>query len=198
MALSATVVPPLGLVVHHRYLDGTARDLSGHGNDGRRAPAAASAGPDLTVFDGQATRVVVFPSPTLQALGAVRVAARILVEELGDRRTIVEGYLAFAFTLEANGALAAGVLSAARWHSVTSAPGAVPLNRWIDVGFVYDGRDTALLSVDGTVVGSSYVPLGPVAGVQWPYGLNIGAWPDGDLRVFKGKIAEVRLWRAAS
>jgi len=197
VALSVTVVPPLGLVVHHRYMDGTARDLSGHGNDGQRAPAGATDSSDLTVFDGHATRVVVFPSPSLAALGAVRVQARILVEELGDRRTIVEGYLAFAFALEADGALAAGVLSSARWHSVTSAPGSVPLNQWVEVAFVYDGRDTALLSVDGTVVGSSYVPLGPVAGVQWPYGLNIGAWPDGDLRVFKGKIAEVRVWRAA-
>jgi len=193
--VSETGVPPLDLVVHHRYTDGTPADLSGHGNDGHRLGAAPGG---VDVFDGATTRVVVFPSPALQPLGAVQVRARVMVEELGDRRTIVEGYLAFALGVEANGALAAGVLSAGRWHSVTSAPGAVPVGEEVDVGFLYDGRDTALLTIDGAVVGSSYVPLGPVAGVQWPYGLNIGAWPDADLRVFKGRIAEVRLWRTAS
>jgi hypothetical protein len=31
--------------------------------------------------------------------------------------------------------------------------------------------------------------------VGWPFGLNIGAWPDKDRRVFKGRIDEVKLWR---
>lgn len=190
-----TVAPPLELVVHHRYGDGTARDLSGYENHGHRLPAAA--GDDVATFDGRATRVVVFPSDSLDGLGAVRVRARILVEQLGDRRTIVEGYLAFAFGVEADGALAGSVLTGFRWDGVSTGPGAVPLGRWVDVGFVYDGRDTAVLTVDGAVVASRYVPLGTVGGVQWPYGLNIGAWPDGDLRVFHGKIAEVWLWKLA-
>ncbi len=200
LSVTASVAPPLELVVHHRYRDGTAHDLSGHANDGHRLAVAEGghSDDDATRFDGRSTRVVVLPSPSLDRLGAVRVRARILVEELGDRRTIVEGYLAFAFAVEADGALTAGVLSHFRWRTVTSPPGAVPLNQWVDVAFAYDGRDTALLTVGTTVVGTSYVPLGPVAGVQWPYGLNVGAWPDGDLRVFKGNIAEVWLWRLAT
>jgi hypothetical protein len=187
------VAVSLDLVVHHRYTDGTAADLSGYGNDGHAFESRA----DLSAFDGQSTRLVVFPAPSLDALGAVRARARILVEELGDRRTIVEGYLAFAFGVEADGALAASVLTAHRWDGVRSAPGAVPLNRWIDVACTYDGRDTSLLTVDGAVVATRCLPLGRVAGVQWPYGLNVGAWPDGNLRVFKGRIAELWLWREA-
>ena len=186
--------------MHHRYRAGTATDLSGHGNDGHRIaprPGDGSAGQDPSVFDGVATRVVVPPAPSLDALGAVRVRARVLVEELGDRRTIAEGYLAFAFGVEADGALAGSVLTGFQWDGVTSAPGAVPLGRWVELAFTYDGRDTALLSVDGEVVAARHLPLGRVAGVRWPYGLNVGAWPDGDLRVFKGRIAEVWLWRLA-
>lgn len=190
-----TVAPPLELVVHHRYAAGTARDLSGYDNHGYRLPAPAGGPDDATVFDGRSTRVVVFPSASLAGLGAVRARARIFVEQLGDRRTIVEGYLAFAFGVEADGALAGAVLTGFRWDGVTSDPGAVPVGRWVDVAFAYDGRDTTVLTVDGTIVASRCLPLGRVAGVQWPYGLNIGAWPDGDLRVFHGKIAEVWVWK---
>jgi hypothetical protein len=190
--------PALELVVHHRYTSGSTRDLSGYDNDGYRVPDTGDAtGNDATAFDGRATRVVVFPSASLEVLGAVRARARIYVEELNDRRTIVEGYLAFAFAVEADGALTGSVLTDFTWDSVTTTPGAVAPNRWVDVAFTYDGRDTAMLSVDGEVVASRYVPLGPVGGPRWPYGLNIGAWPDGNLRVFKGKIAEVWLWKHA-
>lgn len=188
-----TVAPFFELVVHHRYTEGTTADLSGYGHVGSRLPPDH----DVTAFDGHSTRVVVFPTTSLEALGAVRVRARIFVERLGDRRTIVEGYLAFAFAVEADGALAGSVLTGFRWDGVTSAPGTVPVGRWVDVAFVYDGRDTTVLTVDGETVATRYLPLGRVGGVQWPYGLNIGAWPDGDLRVFHGKIGEVWVWKEA-
>ncbi len=196
--VAVMVAPPLELVVHHRYTAGTARDLSGHDNHGYRLPAPPGRpDDDATVFDGRSTRVVVFPSSSLAGLSAVRARARIFVERLGDRRTIVEGYLAFAFGVEPDGALAAAVLTGFRWDGVTTGPGAVPVGRWVDVGFVYDGRDTTVLTVDGEIVASRHLPLGRVGGVQWPYGLNVGAWPDGDLRVFHGRIAEVWVWKQA-
>lgn len=181
------------LVVHHRYAAGTA-DLSGHGNNGHRIPAGAPTA-DATVFDGNSTRVVVFPSASLSELGGVRVRATISVEELGDRRTIVEGYLAFSLSVEPDGALNGGVYTGMNWHVLVTPAGTVPLHRSLDVGFVYDGCDTSMLSIDGAVVATRYAPLGPVGGVEWPYGLNIGAFPDGNLRVFKGTIGEVWLWK---
>ena len=117
------------------------------------------------------------------------------LDRLGDRRTIVEGYLAFAFVVEPDGALGAGVYTGYQWDEVRTNAAVIPVRRWVEVEFIYDGRDTASLSLGGRPVAARYVPLGGVGSVEWPYGLNIGAWPDRDLRVFDGSIAEVRLWR---
>jgi hypothetical protein len=190
--------PRFELVVHHDYASGSTADLSGHGNHGYRSAADdVMADRDLATFDGRSTRVVVLPSNTLADLRGVRMRVRMRLDRLGDRRTIIEGYLAFAFVVDPDGALAGGVYTAYRWDEVRTPAAAVPLGRWVDVEFVYDGRDTASLSLDGTPVASRYVPLGTVGSVEWPYGLNVGAWPDRDLRVFDGSIAEVRLWRLA-
>jgi hypothetical protein len=181
------------LVIHHDYTSGGCADLSGHANDGHRLPE----GSDPAVFDGQHTRVVVLPTAGLADLGGIRVKARVWLDELGDRRTIMEGYLAFCFAIEPDGALVGSTYADLRWQEITTAPGAVPLREWVDVTFGYDGRDTATLSV-GDAVTTRYAPLGRVGGVQWPYGLNIGSWPDHDLRVFSGRIAQVWLWRTRS
>jgi hypothetical protein len=195
---AARPVPKFELVVHHDYASGSTADLTGHENHGYRVAKGDDAeSADRATFDGRSTRVVVFPSMTLTRLRGIRIRARVWLERLGDRRTIMEGYLAFAFVVDPDGALAAGVYTDSRWDEVRTPPGAVPLRRWVDVGFVYDGRDTAVLFLDGQVAASRYVPLGRVGSVEWPYGLNIGAWPDRDLRVFDGKIAEVWLWRLA-
>jgi len=185
----------LELVVHHRYADGSGVDLSGRENHGYRV-ASSEASP-FSTFDGAGTRVVVLPASDLTNLGAVRVRARMRLDRLGDRRTIMEGYLAFAFLVEPDGALTGSVYTDGRWDDVRTAPGAVELGRFVDVAFTYDGIDTALLSVDGAIVAARYVPLGRVGSVRWPYGISVGAWPDGDLCVFVGEIAEVWLWRGA-
>ena len=183
------------LVVHHRYTEG-ATDLSGQGNHGHRLPSRPDGGDaDGFAFDGRHSRVVVFPAPSLQELGGVRVRARVRVDRLGDRRTIVEGYLAFVLSVEPDGALAGGIYSGDQWHTLVSPPATIPLGRWIDVAFTFDGRDTASLSVDGVVVASRCAPLGRVGSIEWPFGLNVGAWPDQDLRVLDGRIAELWLWR---
>jgi hypothetical protein len=182
------------LVLRHDYTAGAASDDSGFGNDGH-AFGDPAFGPDGLAFDGRRTRVAVPPSPSLSRLPGVRVSARVRVDELGERRTIIEGYLAFAVVVEEDGALNGGVYTAERWDGAVSAPGVVPLGRWVELAFLYDGRDTAMLCLDGTTVGSRLLPMGPIGGVAWPYGVSIGAWPDQDLRVFSGAISRVELWR---
>jgi hypothetical protein len=182
------------LVVHHRYASGSA-DLSGHRNDGHRSPATGDE-TSLEVFDGLRSRIVTFPSPSLTALGGLRASARICLEELGQRRTIMEGYLAFALFMESDGALGGSILSG-EWSGLTSPPESVPLGRWTEVSYLYDGRDTSALAIDGKIVAVTAEPFGAVGDIAWPYGLNTGAWPDANLRVFKGRIAEVKLWRLA-
>jgi Concanavalin A-like lectin/glucanases superfamily len=182
------------LVLRHDYTTWGAADGSGLGNHGHTFGDPAF-GPDGLAFDGQRTRVAVPPSPTLAGLSGVRVSARLRVDELGERRTVIEGYLAFAVVVEEDGGLSGGVYTAERWDGAASAPGIVPLGRWVEVTFVYDGRDTAMLWLDGVAVGSRLLPMGPIGGVAWPYGVSIGAWPDQDLRMFRGVISRVELWR---
>jgi len=184
------------LVVHHCYTSGSAADLSGYANHGYPSSAevlpAADGG---LVLDGRSSRVVAFPSASLTDLRSLRVRARVTVDELGDRRTVAEGYLAFSFSVEPDASLAGAVYTGARWHGVRSAPGTVPTERWVDVAFSYDGQDTLSLAVDGRLVGTRFAPIGAVDSIHWPYGLNIGAWPDQDLRVFSGRMAKLWLWR---
>ncbi|GAA3446533.1 LamG-like jellyroll fold domain-containing protein [Planomonospora venezuelensis] len=187
------MTPGFELVVHHRYGSGSCADLSGYANDGHAT--AGTAGAEGMPFDGRSTRVVVFPALSLTDLGGIRARARVQVDELDDRRTIMEGYLSFSFSVEPDGALSGSVYTGLEWHLIRTGPGVVPRHRWIDVGFVYDGRDSASLSLDGRVVASRHADFGRMGGVEWPYGLNIGAWPDEAARVFSGRMAEVWLWR---
>ena len=84
---------------------------------------------------------------------------------------------------------------ASRSVGIPSAPNAVPLRRWFEAVFVYDGVDTCTLHLDDEPCAAEFVPLGSVRGIAWPYGVSVGAWPDADKRVFAGRIEEVRLWR---
>lgn len=200
------------LVIHHRYTTGSSADLSGNDNHGHRSagvgtaaasPATAEAGtetplpadPDGFAFDGQSTRVIVLPSPSLTDFRGVRVRARVRPDSFEDRRTIVEGYLAFSFFFDADGALTGSVYTGTQWHEITTPPSLVPPGSWVDVAFTYDGRDTTSLSLDGEVVTTHLAALGSVNSVAWPYGLNIGAWPDQDAGLFNGRIAELWVWR---
>jgi hypothetical protein len=186
-------MPASELVVHHKYASGSCDDLSGHGNHGHTTAVPRS--PDGIVFDGHSTRVVVFPSSSLAGLGGIRARARVCVDELGDRRTIMEGYLAFSFSAEPDGALAGSILTGQEWHEIRTPPSTVPLHRWVDVSYSYDGTDSAAISLDGRIVAAQYANLGSIGAIDWPYGLNIGAWPDDATRVFCGRMTEVWLWR---
>jgi hypothetical protein len=198
-------VPKLTLVLHHRYGYGArAIDLSGHDNHGQvvRASEPASAVEQRVAdghglrFDGVATRVVVPPSPSLESLGAVRVDVRLLLEAGGHRRTIVEGFLAISFFVEPDGRLAGTTYTGHHWYGAYSNAPVVPTDHSVDLSFVYDGLTTSILRVDGRIVAVTERPIGPVSGVAWPFGLNIGGWPDADRRMFQGVIYELKIWRA--
>jgi len=187
-----------GLVLHHRYGNPEPHDLSGHGNYGY-ATAGRAMGRDGQLtgrqFDGVASRIYVRPSTTLTRPGGLRADVSVLVEELGHRRTLIEGYLSFALFVEGDGAIGAGIYRYKEWSGVQTPPGLVPLGSWITVSFRYTGDGVMTLSLNDEIVAESYRQLGDAAGIEWPFGLNIGAWPDGDQRILKGRVDEVRLWR---
>jgi hypothetical protein len=186
-------------VLFHDYRDGSVIDRSGNGNDGH--PNRLNMVPGRTPqeqalhFNGIDDRVVVFPSETLQQLGALRVSAWIWLEKLDRRRTIVEGFLSFALSVDPDGSLRAGIYNGLKWQSLQSDPAIISLREWIRVTYIYDGVDTSMLYAGPKLVAQDDRYLGRVQGVAWPFGLSIGAWPDADKLVFQGKIAEVKLWR---
>ncbi|HEX2178439.1 MAG TPA: LamG-like jellyroll fold domain-containing protein [Actinomycetota bacterium] len=187
------------LVVWHHYGEGRAEDRSGFGNHGRiDGPVPAEGripGSGALAFDGLGDRVVVPPSPSLTGLNALRVSAWIWLEELGGRRTIVEGFGSFSFLLEPDGTLEGAIYNGYRWESVRSRTGLLPFEQWANVTYLYDGSDTSALYLNGERVGLKLQALGRVDPVGWPFGLNIGAWPDQDRRGFKGRIEQVKIWR---
>jgi hypothetical protein len=187
------------LVLWHNYATGSAADLSGFGNSGRiDGPVPAGGRTESTAslaFDGVDDRIVVPPAPSLGGLVALRVSAWIWLEELGGRRTIVEGFGSFSFIVEPDGILEGAIYNGYRWESVRSRPDLLPFCEWVHVTYVYDGVDTSVLYLNGERVGLNLRSLGPVDPVQWPLGLNIGAWPDENKRMFKGRIQELKIWR---
>jgi len=190
------------LVLWHQYAGGQAEDRSGFGNHGRiegPVPAAGrSHGSGSLAFDGVDDRIVVLPSPSLNDLSALRVSAWIWLEELGGRRTIVEGYGSFSLLVEPDGILEGTIYNGSRWEGVRSRPNLLPFSDWVNVTYVYDGARTSALYMNGERVGFNLRPLGRIEPVRWPFGLNIGAWPDQNRRVFKGRIEELKLWRISS
>ena len=185
---------PFQLVLHHRYAEGL-RDLSGHGNHGASVSAVAARSGALA-FDGMSSRVFVPPSPSLSRAGGIRADVVARAAELGRRRTLVEGYLSFSLTVEADGSLAGGVLQHGGWSSTWSRPGLVPPDTWLRMSLVCTSDGIVALELDGQVVGESHRWPAAPAGIRWPFGLSIGAWPDDDQRVWSGEIEEVRMWRS--
>jgi uncharacterized protein YeaC (DUF1315 family) len=187
------------LVLHHRYDDPRPHDLSGNGNYGYGAPhrgPGSRPGRKAALFDGSADRIFVTPSHTLTRPGDIRADLTVKLDAFGHRRTLIEGYLSFAVGVEGDGALGGSVYRAQQWTGVQTGPGLVPLDTWITVTFVYTKDGAMMLSMNGETVAESYQELGEAAGLAWPFGLNIGAWPDGDQRLWQGCIEEVMLWRS--
>jgi Concanavalin A-like lectin/glucanases superfamily len=187
------------LVLHHRYADVHPHDLSGHANHGYgdlRRVAGHDGQISAVAFDGAHDRIFVPPSATLARPGGIRADLVVSVEELGHRRTLIEGYLSFAVGVEGDGALGGSIYRYNHWNGVRSRAGLVPLGRWITVTFLYTTDGVMTLSMDGELVAEDYRALGSAHGIGWPFGLSIGAWPDADQRVLKGRLEEVKLWRS--
>lgn len=185
------------LILHYKY--GQAKDLSGNDNHGHLCTPELVEGRNPEVkafyFNGIDTRIEVLPSATLSNLRGLRATAWLWVEELGQRRNIMEGFLSFAFCIEADRSLRGAIYNGSTWQPIwRSYPNTIPLQEWVYVKYIYDGIDTSVLYVNDKLVASQYGYFGKVQVVQWPFGLNIGAWPDKDRFVFKGKIDEVKLW----
>jgi hypothetical protein len=191
---------PFELVLHHAYADGAALDSSGFENHGRvegnaRRADGPRSGSGALALDGIDDRIVVPPSRSLRDMRAIRVDASLRLDELGGRRTIVEGYGSFSLLVEPDGILEGTIYNAARWEGVRSAPQAMPLGTWVRITYVYDGVNTSALYLDDALVGFDQRPLGRMDPVGWPFGLNVGAWPERDIRMFVGCISEIKIWR---
>jgi Concanavalin A-like lectin/glucanases superfamily len=189
------------LVLNYLFDGGTAIDGSGWDNHGRvigPTPCRGRSGRRTALaFDGIDDRVIALPSESLSSLGGVRALVSARLDSGGQRRTLVEGYLSFSLQVEADASVSGSIYVDENWPGVRSPAGTMLPGSWLDVEFVYDGRDTFLLRVDDVIVANRVRTSGRVDSVRWPFGLTVGAWPDGDRRMFEGAIDEVQVWRAA-
>ncbi|MCB1489826.1 MAG: LamG domain-containing protein [Bauldia sp.] len=130
---------------------------------------------------------------SLQRFAGLRIEARIRPTALPHRLNIVEGFMAFAFMVEANGHLSATIYDGQNWVAV-DANQPVPLNQWSSVVFEYDGVCIGRLHQDGTVVGTRLdMPIGMRQPQQV---ITIGHWPRADHRYsFQGDVGHVRIDR---
>jgi hypothetical protein len=190
---------PFELILSHQYHHGAALDSSGFENHGRvEGPALAEgrlAGTRALGFDGVGDRIVIPPSRSLRDIRALRVDATVFLDELGGRRTILEGFSSFALLVEPDGVLEGTIYNGSRWEGVRGPEHGMPLRRWVRITYVYDGLNTSVLYLDDEELALDMRPLGEMEPVSWPFGLNVGAWPDRNHRMFKGKIEEIQVWR---
>jgi hypothetical protein len=189
------------LILNLRQSDQGPIDLSGHASVVQSHHVAMAGGRtsrELAMgFDGIRSRIVMLPSSWLADLGGIRVTSWLWVEDVAGRHTIIEGYLAFALFIDADCSIGGTFYNGFDWGGVRSLPGVVPLRQWLKLSFTYDGIDTSTIHINDVMCAHEYSPFGPVLGVEWPYGLNVGAWPDAEKRVFNGRIQELTLWRGS-
>jgi Concanavalin A-like lectin/glucanases superfamily len=193
---------PFELILSHQYGTGAALDASGYENNGRvvgepqRVPGSQP-GTWALAFDGIDDRIVVVPSVSLRDIAALRVDALVWLDELGGRRTIVEGYGCFSLLVEPDGTLEGTIYNGSRWEGVRSPANGMPLGRWVQVSYIYDGTNTSVLCLNRQLLCVDNRALGRIDTLDWPFGLNVGAWPDRDGRMFKGRIEYLKIWRRA-
>lgn len=184
------------LVLHHTYEGATAFDVSQHHHHGVLEHVGSGGG--TVTFSGGPDCVRVAASAELRSLRAVRTTVRFRWDPTGSRRrhNLIEGYLSFALVIEADGSLVGTILDrSGTWAGTRSGPGVVQQGAWHTATFVHDGMSACRIDLDGTTIAEAYDVLGPVSGVQPPYGLAIGHWPDPDDRyTLEGDIDDVRLW----
>jgi hypothetical protein len=187
----------LELVLHHAYTEGHARDRSGAGNHGGVVDGDFAAGHGL-VFNGRDSRVVVAPMSAFRSMRALRVTVHGRVDELTERSNLVEGYLSFALIVLGDGSLQGGVYTRSQWLTVRSAPEVIAPGRWFTASFVSSAVHGGLLYLDGQPLAGSRRRPARIGDVRWPFGVNIGAWPDRNAFVLRGALRHVRLWVAGA
>ena len=103
------------LILHHDYSRTGAVDTSGHNNHGHLSHCYFTTGLESNLkalgFDGIRSRVFVMPSETLSKLSALRLLTTIWVDQINQRRNIIEGFLSFAIFIEENGKLEANEIN---------------------------------------------------------------------------------------
>jgi hypothetical protein len=185
------------LVLHHSYAGGNALDCSGMGHGGSIVGArfvGDDRGGGGLEFDGRHDRVVVTPSPFLRHITVLRVSITVRLRTLAARSNLVEGFLSFALFVHEDGSVQGGVYARSHWLTVRSEPGCVTPGRWATVSYVHSPADGSLLYVGRQLVGHDRQHLGTIGPVSWPFGLNIGAWPDSDAFMLSGRVSDLRLW----
>jgi len=148
--------------------------------------------------------VVMVKDDSLQRFTGLKVEALIYPTSKTRRLNIVEGWMSFAFFIEANRSLVATVYDGKNWIGVNSGKIKVPLNEWSSVAFEYDGISLGKLTINNTHAGTSLTM--PMGMYQPKQNITIGHWPSGDGRyTFIGDIGHTRIskrdyedfWRAA-
>ncbi len=184
------------LVLHHTYEGSTAFDVSMHHHHGVLEDVYTHSG--LARFSESDSCVRVAPTGELATLRAVRTTVQFLWHPTGGarRHNLIEGYLSFALVIEDDAALGGGILDrTGTWRGARSDPGLVTPGEWHTATFVHDGISSCRLDFNGVTVAEAFDVPGPAQGVQQPYGLAIGHWPDPDDRyTFEGDIDDVRVW----
>ncbi len=184
------------LVLHHTYEGSTAFDVSQNHHHGVLEHVTSGGG--SVEFAGGPACVRVRSTTTLKSMRAVRTTVRFRWDPTGPprRHNLIEGYLSFALVIEGNGALHGTILDRSGiWGGANSAPGVVSPGAWHEATFVHDGISACRVDLDGTTVAQAFDVIGPGQGVQAPYGVAIGHWPDPDDRyTFEGAIDDVRVW----
>lgn len=186
----------LPLVLHHDYRRGDATDLSGRGNHGIVVDADVdpSTGRDGLALDGRTSRVIVPPAESMARTTRLRVTVTARLDELRERSNLVEGYLSFALLVHGDGSIQGGTYDGSRWLSVRSGSSLVRRRVWNEITLVCQPWFASSLYVNGVLTAWDRRRQAEINPIDWPFGTNVGAWPDADAFMLKGNIRELYVW----
>jgi hypothetical protein len=176
-----------------RYEDSQVVDHTDFANHANMS-AGITANPGYTTLNGGDDQLEIPAAvESLQRFSGLRIEAAIRPTSLPHRLNLVEGWMAFALIIEANGTLAGTIYDGQTWVGVISTQ-TVPMNHWSRVQFDYDGISIGRLHLNGSVVGTR---LDMPMGMRQPHQvITLGHWPRGDARyTFHGDLGHVRIDR---
>lgn len=176
------------------YLPQIALDATDFNNDAKILGNIVTHAKYVTFQHPEDQLVIPVKDESLQRFIGLKVEAIIYPTESKRRLNIIEGWMSFAFFIESDQRLVAGIYDGQKWEPVTSGNSLVPLNKWSRVSFEYDGVCIGRLTLNGERVG---VNINMPMGIHQPYqNITIGHWPSGDGRyTFMGEMGHVRISR---